>query len=358
MKALLEVTLYSTLLAALIFLLIFSATKILEYTSSHFKKNGTWVHAYFTNYLWIGVAFVLLGVLLEGNTTSPYVTVLSSLIKSLGIAVIISAVFTFASDSSTFISKIKNLLQEIIVDRTFLQGIDTESKKQALLAMLRPFSNEPVHANIASYYDGYVNTALGISKRQVRTRAHLNERVSLDQEHGKLKAESTFSYRAFPGENGYKEISVAFEDDDGLSFCRLISVTTPQGDTLAETPEVCILQHKGKSQRRYTFSKLHELQKSIYLDVTIDLVEYGEDHWMMVGSDVEMPTEGFSINIFCEEGIVIKEHYLFLENNNYDLQKPSDHELRITSNQWMNPGSGQVIVVALKEHRPRIAITQ
>ncbi len=92
---------------------------------------------FFINYFWLGLVVVLISLLidayaLKGNDGIRYVAVFVSLMETVGIAIMVASIFTFASGSSDFVDRIKSLLESIVVKRNFLGNIDSEGKKKRL----------------------------------------------------------------------------------------------------------------------------------------------------------------------------------------------------------------------------------
>ena len=109
------------------------------------------IRKFFINYLWIGIVIVLITIILDLKVTNKtfIFDVAIKLFESIGISVIVASVFTFASGTSQFMTKIKYLLKDIVLSRDFLRGIDRASKVSALNALLKPSSEEDAGGAVA-----------------------------------------------------------------------------------------------------------------------------------------------------------------------------------------------------------------
>lgn len=63
----------------------------------------------FSGYFWLGIIFILVCIILDllFNTRDFWLSVLISLGNSIGIAIVVASIFTYASGTSEFINKYK-----------------------------------------------------------------------------------------------------------------------------------------------------------------------------------------------------------------------------------------------------------
>ncbi len=140
------------------------------------KSNETvtkWMKFFFSNYLWLGIVLVLFSIVLyeQFALDKLWFTALVSLIESIGIAVVVASIFTFASGTSEFVNKIRELLQDIVVSRNFLGNIDTESKREALSSLIKPSIEEKrIYSNIEDYLNTYINNTMDVTLRYMPSR--------------------------------------------------------------------------------------------------------------------------------------------------------------------------------------------
>ncbi|WP_201532740.1 hypothetical protein [Psychrobacter ciconiae] len=126
----------------------------------------------FSTYFWVGVSLILFSIVLENYLENPDFSsrVIISLVESIGIAVLVASIFTFASGTSEFVEKIKLLLQDIVVSRNFLGNIDSQSKKDALNSLIKPSNEEKqIYSNIEDYLNTYIKQTMDITAKCVRS---------------------------------------------------------------------------------------------------------------------------------------------------------------------------------------------
>ena len=91
------------------------------------KNVFKWIISFFLNYVWIGIVLLLISIVLEienPSSTRHYLINITILVFNyVGVAIIISAIFSFASGTSAFIDQIRGLLESIVIKRNFLNNI-------------------------------------------------------------------------------------------------------------------------------------------------------------------------------------------------------------------------------------------
>jgi len=108
------------------------------------RKTLKWLRSFFINYFWFGIVLILFAILFDhivDQKTLPKIIGIS-LINNIGIAILVASIFTFASGTSQFVDKITELLKDIVIDRNFLGNIDSDSKRNALNALIKPSETE------------------------------------------------------------------------------------------------------------------------------------------------------------------------------------------------------------------------
>lgn len=320
-----------------------------------------WLKKFFVNYIWLGVAIVLVSALIDAHypadKRSFWLIVLISLLTTIGVSVLVAAIFSFASATYDFVEKIRSLLEDIIVKRNFLRNIDPEGKKEALKSLIQPSVSESnKYPNIGDYYGHFINKTLGIGKKSVRSNYQINARAFADKVIGKVVVEAIYSYRLYPSSEGYSDIEVGFQKDgnDG-SYCEYLTVWTPDGKRHQFSREQVIMEEMNENGD--VVSKAHvpmsEIGKGFdRLDVEIKFVEYGNDHWILYPFKALQPTDGFKFHLHCEDGVLVRHHSIFVVDASYYFDISDDgREISITCNQWINEGSGLTILASIPDGR-------
>jgi hypothetical protein len=324
-----------------------------------FKKTVGWLKGFFLNYIWIGFSLILLSIItsLQYSGSNLFVLVSVELLKTIGVAIMVAAVFTFAAGTSEFIERIRKLLQEIVVTRKFLGNIAPESKKLALHALLHPSDAEANrYADIDEYYDLYVDRTLDISQRNVRGNYQINGTVFKDTTTGKVAINALYSYRLFPSSAGFGSVDLAFYKEDKLSRCEKLTIYTPEGVRKnIDKPEMKKEKY-GKVILRKFSHDLSEYNDSVpHLDIELRVTEYGFDHWILHEFQALQPTDGFKYTLRCRDKLTVKKSLVFVFECNYHIEEHDHKMFSITCNQWITEGAGVAVIIGPEDDN--VAIT-
>lgn len=311
---------------------------------------------------------LLLSIILDVYTLPQpreyYITIIIKLIEGFGTAILIAAVFTFASSSIEFIEQVKRLLEEIVLQRNFLSNLDSNKKKEALKLIIQPSLNEKnSYPNIGEYYDYSINKTLDVGKLSVRSNYNINCRAYYDKELKRVLVEGVYSYRLFPSSEGFKDIIVGFEDKD--SFCSYVTVSDPNGEQkkyIRETGEtkqnenlIKLESHNSGGDITYRanisiddFSIDDSGKEKNHLDVELSVTEYGYNHWKLIQFKALQPTDGFKFHIHCDGDLEIVEHAIFVVGAKYYLQESENKkDFSVSCNQWINEGTGLCVLISI-----------
>lgn len=308
----------------------------------------------FSGYFWLGIIFILVCIILDllFNTRDFWLSVLISLGNSIGIAIVVASIFTYASGTSEFINKIQSLLQDIVVNRNFLGNIDSESKREALNALIKPSSEEKrVYSNIEDYLNTYVSQTMDITSKCIRSNYTINAKAYIDTIENKkcVCVKSDISYRLYPTKDGYSDIKVGFLIEDTLSTCEGIIINTPHGDREVIDSDKIIFKDMEVDVgwiRIASIDLSKHAKKCSHLDISLEYIEVGSDHWIMLPFCALMPTDGFKHTLYCTDGLKINSFHTFIHGAKFYIDKKSDTEMRISCNEWINEGTGISILVS------------
>lgn len=315
------------------------------------KDKNDGIRSLFSSYFWLGIVLILLAIVLDKQfSTQLFLASVSiSLIESIGIAVLVSSIFTFASGTSEFVNKIRALLQDIVVSRNFLGNIDAESKREALSSLIKPSSEEKrIYSNIEDYLNTYITQTMDVTNKCVRSNYNISARAYINKEKGLVYVDSNISYRLYPTKDGYSDIKVGFLESEGESTCSRVVVNTPHGDRDVfddlkfETVDLDV----GKA-RLSTIDLTKHAKTCSHLDISLDMTEAGTDHWIMLSFGALMPTDGFKHYLRCDDGLKINQYHTFIHGAKFYTDQESDHEMTTSCNEWVNEGTGISILISL-----------
>jgi hypothetical protein len=326
------------------------------------SKNEYGFRNLFSSYFWLGLVLVLFAVILDLQFSKMpfWALAITGLIESIGIAILVASIFTYASGTSEFVNKIKSLLQDIVVSRNFLGNIDSESKRDALSALIKPSSEEKrVYSNIEDYLNTYISQTMDITNKCVRSNYNVHARAYINKEHKVVCVDSSISYRLYPTKDGYSDIKVGFLASEILSTCNNVVVNTPHGEReVFDNIDFKDVNIDVGLARIATIDLSKHAKKCSHLDVTIELTESGSDHWIMLSFGAMMPTDGFKHTLRCSDGLKINSFHTFIHGAKFYTDRPSDMEITTSCNEWVNEGTGLSILISHPHQMPNKSLKQ
>lgn len=318
------------------------------------KRTFKWLRSFFINYFWFGIVLILFSIILNKATIQKTLstTTIISLINNIGIAVLVASIFTFASGTSQFVDKITELLKDIVIDRNFLRNIDSDSKKNAISALIKPSEAEnQIYADISRYYDMYTNHTMNIASKSVRSDYSVYAIVKIDKEKEIIKSKLYISYRLHPSVDGYKDIRIKVDEMVDGSEISLLRVSTPQGKRVFDEKPTAKQEDFRGNKFGSAIVPLKELGEGFtHLKVEIELVEYGHDHWIQQTFQALEPTDGFRFRLECRDSLEIVAQDTFIHGAEFHVDQPSNKIILFSCDEWMNEGSGLAVVVATREN--------
>jgi len=332
------------------------------YNMEYKTNNNYGFTKLFSSYFWLGLVLVLFSVILDLKFPNMpfWALACTGLLESVGIAILVASIFTYASGTSEFVNKIKSLLQDIVVSRNFLGNIDSESKRDALSALIKPSIEEKrIYSNIEDYLNTYIIQTMDVTNKCVRSNYNVHARAYLNKEHNTICVDSNISYRLYPTKDGYSDIKVGFLASEILSTCNQIVVNTPHGDReVFETLEFKEVEIDVGKARIATIDLSKHAKKCSHLDISLDMTESGSDHWIMLSFGAMMPTDGFKHSLRCDDGLKVNSFHTFIHGAQFYTDKPSDTEMITSCNEWINEGTGLSILVSLPHEMANKPIKQ
>lgn len=327
------------------------------------KLKAELLKRFFINYFWLGTVVILVAIILDiySCPTSRFFVFFEVLVKfleSVGIAIMVASIFTFASGTSEFVDKIKGLLEDIIIKRNFLGNIDPEGKKEALKSLIQPSSSEKnKYPNIGDYYGHFINKTLEIGNKSVRSNYQVSCRAYFDSAENRIAVDGTYSYRVYPSADGFHNIVVGFgESISGPSKCKHVAISTPDGQRDIKDDLKFEEKNDGGDISKVAEIETEKYNKQPHLDIELKIIEYGDDHWQLITFKALQPTDGFKFILHCDDQVLIQEHSVFVVGAKYFIDvSENKKDLTVTCNQWINEGSGLTILVAIPHKNQGIA---
>lgn len=276
-------------------------------------------------------------------------------LEAIGIAILVAAVFTFASGTSEFIDKVRQLLQDIVLSRKFLGNIDEDSKREALKALIRPSAEEQrIYSNVEDYYDTCISHTMSISKKCVRSNYHIHCKVWYDSKSKRLCTQLTNSYRLYPTKDGFSDIEIGYSGlpVGEVPICDHLIVSAPSGRIERHAPwKLEEIDHDGQIKYMAAQSLKEIGEDCPHLDIETRTRSKEHDHWAVISFKALQPIDGFRYHVQCEDCIHIQNVGTFSHGAQLKIDHVSDTELFVRCNQWLNEGAGLFVIMSKYQHR-------
>lgn len=287
--------------------------------------------------LLLGNTFIELGVLdSKDNSLSAaskwIYTIVSSVFKSVGIAIIIGYITSAVSEFQVNHRKIsKSEFKRFINDTFSVNGVpDTFKTEKADILF---------DAKLNYRYDAKYTVIGYIEKNRVIT-----------------KTVSSFTEEKTSGKH---DSIISFSDVDSIKV-EYITINDPN-----DTNNFVKYEHKNvnvndstafSDDLKYQYSVIipKKLKKLNKLHVEKCIIEYGEDHWQNYALLFMRPCKGVNFTLALKDDLVIKEVTIFGEDNRY-FKKQTEKSLTITSDSWISNYNGFSIIIARKQDQNTIA---
>ena len=258
-------------------------------------------------------------------------TIVSSVFKSVGIAIIIGYITSAVSEFQVNHRKIsKSEFKRFINDTFSVNGVpDTFKTEKADILY---------DAKLNYRYDAKYNVIGYIENNKVVTKTT----TSFTEEKTSGKHDSIIS---FSNVDSIKVEYISINDpDDTNNTVKYIHENVDISDTTAFSNDLKYQYSVNISKKLKKLNKLH-VEKCV--------IEYGEDHWQNYALLFMRPCKGVNFTMNLKDDLVIKEVIIFGEDKRY-LKKQTENSLLITSDSWISNYNGFSIIIARKQDQNTI----
>ena len=121
-------------------------------------QKQKWFH-FFTKWFFLGLFLILFSVLTsllwvpQTAFLRSLSMILSSLLSTVGAALLVGSIFDFSKNSEAFIQFVSKILSDIIISKTFLASLSDKDKEEALTLILKPSDKQIEHySNINAFF--------------------------------------------------------------------------------------------------------------------------------------------------------------------------------------------------------------
>jgi hypothetical protein len=310
---------------------------------------------FFSTYLWVGVIILLVTVIIDvssGEKKDIYTKIGIELLRTVGIAVIVAALFDFASGTASFYKAVREFLEQIVIKKDFLKVLGDKEKREVLAAIIA-VEDSRTYNNINTYYEQYIDHTIKIMRKTVRTDYKMVIDIYHNIEENRIDCRVDVSYRLYPSIDGYGEMKMITDTSDNF-FCKSLQITNSQNKILKtfSIDEIKNLTADGNLSGRPAKQLVIDLNKiggtDKYLKVYSSIIEKGHDHWYSFSFQALQPTEGFDLTVICSDDIEIKEEATFISGADFHVVERTPERRRILCDTWFNEGTGLSLVAARK----------
>lgn len=313
-------------------------------------------HLFLNRFTYFGLLLILLSVItdLGKDGLAKYlpaflISLISGVLSTVGVALLVGAVFDLAKNSEEFVTSVSRVLSDIVVSKSFLETLSEGDKRQALELILQPSGDQlQQYSNINQYFQKKIDEMVGMFDTNFKSHLALNVSVYKDPADGIVKAHSTLQYRIYKINNEYKPIQTWFELEDSefvstkiICGTKVISVDKEKVKPLPDEDNCTEISYK-----KTYFEIPKEYQSEPYVTVQYEVLEPGADHWINYTWTSLTPYDGLDFTLLCQGDLRIKNHILFDTGDGYVVNMGEGRKsISILATKWLNSHTGLSIVI-------------
>ena len=312
----------------------------------HQNKDRRWF-SFFTKWFYIGLLLITasVGVTLAFQPQSRIergISILSGVLSTVGIALMVGAIFDFSKNSEAFIKFVTNILSDIIMSKTFLTTLSEQDKEIALMLILTPSDKQlEQYSNINAFFKKHINEITNMFDINFKTNVNLDILAYRDKESGLVWCKTVLTQTIYKIQDNFKPVEVIFEKNNSES--KDVYILPPTGKSVQVEGKKSDCPQCGIDYVKYTYDIPKELEQYDHLTIKRTMLEPGRDHWINYYWQSLTPYEGIVCTIDCEDGLTIKDYMIFDNKAYYHVDLSKDRKrLSITSSQWLDTDTGCV----------------
>lgn len=308
---------------------------------------------FFTKYTLWGFLIILISVILDLlNTEQIFVIdIIKGCLSTIGVALLIGAIFDFSKNSEAFTIFVSNILRNIVISKDFLNVMSEEEKKNSLELILKPTNLQIEQcSSIDQYYKKSIATFMDLYNAPFKTNLIIN--INIKKENNRIIARGNMTHKIYKVNGKYEPIITTFERDE-CEICESY-IILPTGDKIKlenefvkETNDKYEIGENGEIAKKYETIIPEQYSSYPFLTVCREILEIGNDHWINFHWLTLTICDGIHFTLACDKGITIKD-YLVFDNKkcyNIDVNHKKDN-ITIISTNWLNSYSGFTITIS------------
>ena len=245
--------------------------------------------------------------------------------------------------------QINELLQNTIISKDFIRGLNEEKKANIIHNCLNPNDS---NSQMSKYILYKISKLQEINDRTIRSNIDYITTASIRDKNVILK--TVMSYRLYPINGEYSRIQHDFDKETGKLL--EMKIVSPKGDAYTVPKKDLKTKEVARHYNEKVYTNLIEVPnkyaKEEYLTLKITVDEVGFEHWAHLVWMSLFPTVTISYKIICQNNLVIKSHMIFDNQKElYYVQQQVDDknniiEYTISCDKWTDPYTGFALVIA------------
>lgn len=317
------------------------------------KKNTSFFSMFFTKYTVWGLLIILISIIIDLYNTKNYfcIDVLRNILSTIGVAILIGAIFDFSKNTEAFTVFVSNILKDIVISKDFLNGMSEDEKRNSLELILKPTNLQIEQcSSINLYYEKAINTFMNLYQTPFKTDLVINIRIL--KENGRIVAKGDMTHKIYKVNGKYQPIITTFERQD----CNIIEsfLILPTGEKIKlenehvkETNNQAEIDENGEIALKYETIIPKEYYDYEFLTVCREIKETGNDHWINFHWTSLTICDGIYFKMVCDKDISIKDYLVFDDKKCYNIEINSKKDMiTIISTNWLNSYSGFTITAS------------
>jgi|GEM_PF-3906729 len=302
------------------------------------QENGRkkW-NKFFTRPLIFGIVLMLLSFvvsqLIESYNLDSMLYLISRLFETVGLALIISAVYDFSRNTQDFEDFTTDIIRKVIREKGFLSSLNKEEKKEDIIKIL-DIDNNGIHTDIKEFINDSVEDVLNIKNKLYRTNSFYNFEANQD-ENGNIIVTGTIKYTLHKnGRENYGNIRGAKTDkthiiaENNSEINKTVFFSNPNKYGLCEV-EIPI-----------EFKDCEKIVVEHHIQENFDKT-YG--NFYILNLD---PLYGLNFSLKCNEELIIEDAILFDDKdkyNSYDCKNVK--ALNVYRSGWIGENRGLSVLI-------------
>lgn len=308
---------------------------------------------FFGKIFWLGLIVILLSCIVDMKWGGTFwVSIIVNCASTVGIAVMLGAIFDFSRNSEEFIGFMSDIIKRTMITKDFLEELTDEEKKNVLETVVIP-SNSYLkkYSSINNYYQKAIDAFVDLGKTPFKTNLTIN--IIAKIENNTVVCEGNVSYRRYRVGDKYKPIITTFERTDSAMQNNYILLPDGTRYDLKPSEDVEVIEQDELQQekilKKFITNVPDEYNEFPYITICREIKEVGCDHWINFNWSSLTACDGICFELHCLDGLIIKEHKVFDNPKLYEINlNTQEDKINIVSTSWLNEYTGFSVIVAKK----------